>query len=97
MVSTGGGSNTIAGMTKSIAEAYYVIPRNIREKAAAFLDDDRILKTLRKLGSAYGKGTNLEWRGTPAQQLARERRVQRSTRLPERQNVQLRRPRARGY
>lgn len=38
-VSIGGDSDTIACMTGAIAEAYYGIPRDIREKGLEFLDD----------------------------------------------------------
>ena len=37
-ISIGGDSDTVAAITGSIAEAYYGIPRNIRDKALMFLD-----------------------------------------------------------
>lgn len=38
-VSIGGDSDTIAAMTGGIAEAYYGVPSDIREKAESYLDD----------------------------------------------------------
>ncbi len=37
-VSLGGDSDTIAAITGAIAEAYYGVPTDIKEKALAFLD-----------------------------------------------------------
>ncbi|MDR1940866.1 MAG: ADP-ribosylglycohydrolase family protein, partial [Endomicrobium sp.] len=37
-ISIGGDSDTIAAITGSIAEAYYGIPADIREKALTYLD-----------------------------------------------------------
>ncbi|WP_129723843.1 ADP-ribosylglycohydrolase family protein [Xylanivirga thermophila] len=39
-VSVGGDSDTLAAITGSIAQAYYGVPKNIEEKALAFLDTD---------------------------------------------------------
>ncbi len=39
-VSIGGDSDTIAAITGSIAEAYYDVPDEIRERALTYLDDD---------------------------------------------------------
>lgn len=38
-ISIGGDSDTLAAITGSIAEAYYGIPRNIKEEALTFLDE----------------------------------------------------------
>jgi ADP-ribosylglycohydrolase len=38
-ISLGGDSDTLAAITGSIAEAYYGIPRNIREEALSYLDE----------------------------------------------------------
>ena len=38
-ISIGGDSDTIAAITGSIAEAYYGVPEDIREKALTYLDD----------------------------------------------------------
>ncbi len=38
-VSIGGDSDTIAAMTGAVAEAYYGVPGDIREKAESYLDD----------------------------------------------------------
>ena len=39
-ISLGGDSDTLAAITCSIAEAYYGIPEEIKEKALTYLDDD---------------------------------------------------------
>ena len=41
-VSLGGDSDTLTAIAGSIAEAYYPIPENIKERALKFLDDDLI-------------------------------------------------------
>ena len=51
-VSIGGDSDTIAAMAGSIAEAYYGIPSEIRNKAVAFLDK-RLLKILNDFEEKY--------------------------------------------
>ncbi len=38
-ISLGGDSDTLAAITGSVAEAYYGIPRTIRDQALSFLDD----------------------------------------------------------
>jgi type I restriction enzyme M protein len=38
-ISIGGDSDTVAAITGSLAEAYYGVPRDIREKALAYLDE----------------------------------------------------------
>ena len=52
-VSIGGDSDTIAAITGSIAEAYYGIPEDIREKAMSYMDSVQ-LKILNKFESKYG-------------------------------------------
>jgi ADP-ribosyl-[dinitrogen reductase] hydrolase len=39
-VSIGGDSETIAAITGSIAEAYYTVPEDLKEKALTYLDDE---------------------------------------------------------
>jgi ADP-ribosyl-[dinitrogen reductase] hydrolase len=39
-VSIGGDSDTIAAITGSIAEAYYTVPEDLKEKALTYLDDE---------------------------------------------------------
>ena len=39
-ISIGGDSDTIAAITGSVAEAYYGVPMDIRNKALCFLEDD---------------------------------------------------------
>lgn len=51
-ISIGGDSDTLAAITGSIAEAYYGVPSEIREKAVSFLDE-RLLKILREFESLY--------------------------------------------
>ena len=41
-VSLGGDSDTLSAIAGSIAEAYYPIPEDIKERALKFLDDDLI-------------------------------------------------------
>ena len=41
-VSLGGDSDTLTAIAGSIAEAYYPIPKDIKERALGFLDDDLI-------------------------------------------------------
>ncbi len=41
-VSIGGDSDTIAAMTGSIAEAYYGIPSDIRQRVLRFLDENQM-------------------------------------------------------
>lgn len=53
-VSIGGDSDTIAAITGSIAEAYYGIPREIREKALGFLDD-RLLNVFLQFENTFIK------------------------------------------
>ena len=38
-ISVGGDSDTLAAITGGIAEAYYGVPTNIKEKALSYLDD----------------------------------------------------------
>lgn len=52
-VSVGGDSDTIAAIAGGVAEAYYGIPSEIREKALAFLDDD-LIKIVAKFEKKYG-------------------------------------------
>lgn len=42
-ISLGGDSDTIAAITGSIAEAYYGVPNEIRDKALTYLDDELCL------------------------------------------------------
>lgn len=59
-ISIGGDSDTLAAITGSIAEAYYGVPSEIREKAAAFLDK-RLLKVLTEFEKKYPpKRTNAD-------------------------------------
>ncbi len=51
-ISIGGDSDTIAAITGGIAEAYYGIPTEIRERALAFLDE-RLLKILIEFENIY--------------------------------------------
>lgn len=39
-ISLGGDSDTLAAITGGIAEAYYGIPQNIKDKALTYLDED---------------------------------------------------------
>jgi len=39
-ISLGGDSDTLAAITGSIAEAYYGVPEDLKEKALSYLDDD---------------------------------------------------------
>ncbi len=39
-ISVGGDSDTIAAMTGSVAEAYYGVPRDLREQALTYLDEN---------------------------------------------------------
>lgn len=50
-VSLGGDSDTLTAIAGSIAEAYYPIPEDIKERALEFLDDDliKIYSQFRKL------------------------------------------------
>ena len=45
-ISIGGDSDTVAAICGGVAEAYYGIPRDIREKATKYLDKDMRLKSL---------------------------------------------------
>lgn len=51
-VSIGGDSDTIAAMTGSIAEAYYGVPEDIRNRAIKFLDDP-LLEILKEFEKRY--------------------------------------------
>ena len=51
-ISIGGDSDTLAAIAGGIAEAYYGIPADIRERALTFLDE-RILKIITDFESAY--------------------------------------------
>lgn len=51
-ISIGGDSDTIGAITGGIAEAYYGIPKNIREKAMTFLDQ-RLTKILIEFENKY--------------------------------------------
>lgn len=48
-ISIGGDSDTVAAITGSIAEAYYGVPKNIKEKAESYLDS-RLLKVYKYIG-----------------------------------------------
>lgn len=47
-ISIGGDSDTLAAITGGIAEAYYGVPQNIKDKALAYLDD-RLLEVVGKI------------------------------------------------
>lgn len=47
-ISIGGDSDTLAAITGGIAEAYYGIPQDIKDRALAYLDD-RLLEVVRKI------------------------------------------------
>lgn len=51
-ISIGGDSDTLAAITGGIAEVYYGIPTDIREKALTFLDE-RLLGILLEFGNKY--------------------------------------------
>lgn len=51
-ISVGGDSDTLAAITGGIAEAYYGIPKNIRNKALTYLDD-RLLGILTEFEKKY--------------------------------------------
>ncbi len=51
-ISVGGDSDTLAAITCSVAEAYYGVPENIRERALTFLDE-RLLKILTEFEKRY--------------------------------------------
>lgn len=51
-ISIGGDSDTLAAITGGIAEAYYGIPKDIRNHALTFLDDD-LLKTILEFETIY--------------------------------------------
>jgi type I restriction enzyme M protein len=51
-VSIGGDSDTIAAIAGSVAEAYYGVPADIRQRALAFLDE-KLLSTLAAFEEAY--------------------------------------------
>jgi len=51
-ISVGGDSDTLAAITGSIAEAFYGIPNDIREKAKTYLDK-RLLDIVEKFESIY--------------------------------------------
>ena len=51
-ISIGGDSDTLAAITGSVAEAYYGVPTDIREKAESYLDD-YLLPILREFESKY--------------------------------------------
>lgn len=51
-ISVGGDSDTLAAITGSVAEAYYGVPENIRERALTFLDE-RLLKILTEFEKRY--------------------------------------------
>lgn len=51
-VSIGGDSDTLAAITGGIAQAYYGVPAEIREKALTFLDG-RLLKILTDFESIF--------------------------------------------
>ena len=51
-ISIGGDSDTLAAITGSIAEAYYGVPTDIREKAESYLDD-YLLSILREFENKY--------------------------------------------
>jgi type I restriction enzyme M protein len=51
-VSIGGDSDTIAAIAGSVAEAYYGVPADIRQRALAFLDE-KLLNTLAAFEEAY--------------------------------------------
>ncbi|MBO5947216.1 ADP-ribosylglycohydrolase family protein [bacterium] len=53
-VSLGGDSDTLTAIAGSIAEAYYPIPYEIKEKALKFLDDD-LLEIFNKFSVYYSK------------------------------------------
>ncbi|MGN0115824.1 MAG: ADP-ribosylglycohydrolase family protein [Acutalibacteraceae bacterium] len=53
-ISVGGDSDTLAAITGSVAEAYYGVPTNIREKALTFLDE-RLNRILSDFESRYPK------------------------------------------
>ena len=53
-ISIGGDSDTIAAITGGVAEAYYGIPLDIREKALSFLDDG-LTTILLNFESKFGK------------------------------------------
>lgn len=46
-ISVGGDSDTLAAITGGIAEAYYGVPADLKEKAKTFLDN-RLLEILTK-------------------------------------------------
>ena len=41
-ISVGGDSDTLAAITGAIAEAYYGVPENLREKALTYLDQEQL-------------------------------------------------------
>lgn len=53
-ISIGGDSDTIAAITGGVAEAYYGIPLDIREKTFSFLDDELTTIVL-NFESKFGK------------------------------------------
>ena len=55
-VSVGGDSDTIAAITGSIAEAYYGVPKALREKALTYLDD-RLRRILKEFERRYPSKT----------------------------------------
>jgi ADP-ribosyl-[dinitrogen reductase] hydrolase len=58
-ISVGGDSDTLAAITGSIAETYYGVPGDIKEKALTYLDTD--------LRSIYDEWRNLqEMKAKPA-------------------------------
>ncbi len=67
-VSIGGDSDTIAAMAGSVAEAYYGIPRDIRDEALKYLDEDQ-----KKIVSGFEEkyGTTADTGARPAWQRER--------------------------
>ena len=41
-ISVGGDSDTLAAITGAIAEAYYGVPENLRERALTYLDKEQL-------------------------------------------------------
>ena len=51
-VSIGGDSDTLAAITGGVAEAYYGVPKNIKQQALTYLDNN-LLKTLKEFEELY--------------------------------------------
>ena len=51
-INLGGDTDTLAAITGSVAEAYYGVPANLRERALPFLDE-RLLKILQDFEDKY--------------------------------------------